>query len=214
MGSGAGRSPPAAADFLARARFALAGYIRRMRRLSAVSLLVALLSGCGGDAETITVTETRTTTETTTETVTATETVSEAAPAGLPEPVAETHAELLAAAETGDYEALRPLIPSQFSYTFGASDEGGPIAYWQRVEDESDERPIQILARILRMPYTLAGGMYVWPFAYDKQPGDLTDHEREVLGDLAELFGEGSGYLGWRAGIEPDGTWRFFIAGD
>jgi hypothetical protein len=106
------------------------------------------------------------------------------------------------------------LIPSEFSYTFGLPGEGGPIAYWQRVEDESAERPIRILARILRMPYTLAAGTYVWPFAYDKQPQDLTDHEQELLGDLAELFGEGSGYLGWRAGIEPDGTWRFFIAGD
>ena len=36
----------------------------------------------------------------------------------------------------------------------------------------------------------------------------------ELLGDLAFYTGAGSGYLGWRAGIEPDGTWRFFIAGD
>jgi hypothetical protein len=185
-----------------------------VRRVWTLVLLAVLLAGCGGGAETVTVVETRTVTETETEVETETETVTEAAAVGLPAPVAETHARLLAAAETGDYEALRPLIPSQFSYTFGAPDEGGPIAYWQRVEEESDERPIQILARILRMPYTLAGGTYVWPFAYDKQLNDLTAHERELLGDLAELFGEGSGYLGWRAGIEPDGTWRFFIAGD
>jgi hypothetical protein len=24
----------------------------------------------------------------------------------------------------------------------------------------------------------------------------------------------GLGYLGWRAGFEPDGTWAFFVAGD
>jgi hypothetical protein len=23
-----------------------------------------------------------------------------------------------------------------------------------------------------------------------------------------------SGYFGWRIGIEPDGTWAFFVAGD
>ena len=43
---------------------------------------------------------------------------------------------------------------------------------------------------------------------------ELTDYERELLGDLSVYSGAGSGYLGWRAGIEPDGTWRFFIAGD
>jgi hypothetical protein len=176
---------------------------------------VLALAGCGG-TETVTtaVTETETATETVAETatVTETETVVEPAAVGLPEPVAETHAALLQAADSGDYEALRPLLPAEFSYTFGGPVEGGPIAYWRQVE--SGESPIQILARILRMPYTLSVGTYVWPFAYDKQPEDLTAYEREILGDLADTFGAESGYLGWRAGIEPDGTWRFFIAGD
>ena len=180
-----------------------------MPRLLALAGAV-VLAACGG---TETVTTTLSQTETTTVTETATETVATPA-AGLPEPVAETHAALLEAAESGDYEALRPLIPDRFSYTFGGPVEGGPIAYWQLVEEESDERPIEILARILRLPYTLANATYVWPFAYDKQPEDLTAHERELLGELAEHFGAGSGYLGWRAGIEADGTWRFFIAGD
>ncbi|MGH3036416.1 MAG: hypothetical protein ACRDMU_04475 [Gaiellaceae bacterium] len=187
-----------------------------MRR-ALVALAGALaLGGCGG-TETVTVTESETTTrtETATETVTRTETAA-AEPVGLPPAVAETHAALLEAAESGDYEALRPLIPaSGFSYTFGGGVPGGPIEYWQQVEAQTGERPIEILARILRLPYTLSGGQYVWPFAYDKQEDELTAHERELLGDLAKAYsGAGSGYLGWRAGIEPDGTWRFFIAGD
>ena len=176
-------------------------------------MCVLTLAACGG-AETVTTERTVTETQTATETVTRTETVVEAAPAGLPEAVAETHAALLAAAQSGDYEALRPLIPDGFSYTFGSPVEGGPIAYWQQVEQDSDEVPIEILARILELPYTLFGGTYVWPFAFDKQEAELTPYERELLGDLADVFGAGSGYLGWRAGIEPDGTWRFLIAGD
>jgi hypothetical protein len=179
-----------------------------------VLVCVLALAACGG-TETVTTERTVTETETATETVTRTETVVEAAPAGLPQPVAETQASLLEAARSGDYEALRPLIPDGFSYTFGGPVEGGPIAYWQRVEQESDDVPIEILARILELPYTLFGGTYVWPFAYDKQEDELTAYERELLGDLADAYsGAGSGYLGWRAGIEPDGTWRFFIAGD
>jgi hypothetical protein len=179
--------------------------------MRAAPLLVVLLvaAGCGSQTTTLT----RSETETVTRTETATETVEAAV--GLPAPVAATHAELLAAAKTGDYEALRPLVPTdQFSYTFGLPSEGGPIAYWQQVEEDSGERPIDVLARILELPYTLYRGTYVWPFAYDKQPEDLTPHERKLLGDLADDFGAGSGYLGWRAGIEPDGTWSFFIAGD
>ena len=183
-----------------------------MWRLAIVSLsAAALLAGCGG---TETVTTTVVETETESETVTVTETVSEETAVGLPDPVAETHAGLLAAAESGDYEALRPFLHDGFSYTFGLPPEGGAIAFWRQVEAESDDSPIEILARILQMPYTLAAGTYVWPFAYDKQPEELTDYERELLGDLVELFGEGSGYLGWRTGIAPDGTWQFFIAGD
>lgn len=185
-----------------------------MARLPAlVGLLALTLAACGG-TETVTTAVTETETETATETVTETETVVESAAVGLPGPVEETRAALLEATASGDYEALRPLIPDEFSYTFGGPVEGGPIAYWQQVEEDSGEAPIEILARILEMPYTLYRGTYVWPFAFDKQPDELTAYERELLGDLAESFGAGSGYLGWRAGIEPDGTWRFFIAGD
>jgi len=179
-----------------------------------------VLAGCAGtetESETVarTVTETAMLTETETETLTETQTETVAgAPTGLPPAVAETHAALLEAAEAGDYEALRPLVPAQFSYTFGAPDEGGPIAYWQEVEEGGGESPVAMLARILRMPYTLSRGTYVWPFAYDLQAQELTAHERRLLGDLADDFGAGSGYLGWRTGIAPDGTWRFFIAGD
>jgi hypothetical protein len=170
-------------------------------------------SGCGS-VETETVTVVRT------ETVTRTETEAEPAlPVVLPPPVEEKRAAILSAAESGDYEALRPLLANNFSYTFGGAVEGGPIAYWQDVERESGESPIAILVDLLKLPPTLHGGVYTWPFAFDKQPEELTEYERGLLRsvggqDLSDDFGEGSGYLGWRAGIEPDGDWIFFIAGD
>lgn len=159
---------------------------------------------------------TETVTETTTVSVTTTQ---EAQETGLPEAVEETRAALLAAAESGDYEALRPLIPETgFEYTFGSPVDGGPIAYWQNLEQETDQEPLETLARVLKMPYTLSRGIYFWPFAYDVAAADdLTAHERELLaplGPLESVFVEGTGYLGWRAGIQPDGTWVFFVAGD
>ena len=174
-------------------------------RLGALVLAV-LVVGCGGETET-----------TVTRTVTTTETV--AAEGGLPTPVAEKRDALLAAAESGDYEELRPLVPKQFSYTFGGPFQGGPIAYWEMVERETGDRPIAILADLLRLPYTLYQGIYTWPFAFDKQANELSEYERSLLRDaggenLSDDFGVGTGYLGWRVGIDPDGDWIFFIAGD
>jgi hypothetical protein len=153
-------------------------------------------------------------------TQTVTETVTEtAASTVLPAAVEETRAALHEAAETGDYEALRPLVPEQLSYTFGAPVEGGPIAYWQSVERDSGVSPIALLANLLELPPVLYRGTYVWPFAFALQADELTDYERGLLQsvggqDLSDDFGEGTGYLGWRVGIEPDGDWVFFIAGD
>ena len=126
---------------------------------------------------------------------------------------------LLTAAEAGDYEALRPLIPeSGFEYTFGGPVEGGAIAFWQELERRTGERPLEALATILEMPYVLSRGYYVWPWAYTvANRADLSEHERELLAPLGtpeELVLDGTGYLGWRAGFEPDGTWAFFVAGD
>jgi hypothetical protein len=189
-----------------------------MRRRLVVAAAVVLAGAGGvagwflGDAVRGTETETLTSTMTTTETEVA------AAP-GLPAAVEKNRAALLAAAESSDYEALRPLLPTTgFEYTFGGAVPGGPIAYWKRVERETDQRPLETLALILRMPYTLSRGYYVWPFVYDVANfGDLSAHERELLaplGDLDTLFFEGTGYLGWRTGIDPNGVWTFFVAGD
>jgi hypothetical protein len=142
-----------------------------------------------------------------------------AAASGVPAAVEESRTALLQAAESGDYEALRGLIPDDgFEYTFGGPVEGGPIAYWQQLERETDERPLESLAAILKMPYVLSRGYYVWPWAYTVESADdLSEHEVELLAPLGpptSYFPEGSGYFGWRAGFLPDGTWAFFVAGD
>lgn len=169
--------------------------------------MAVALAGCGA-GETVTVTETVTeaTTVIETETVTATEAV------GLPEATAQTREAILEAAEAGDPDALAAIAGDAFRYTFGGPVEGGPAAYWRQLEEQG-ERPLETLAAILRMPYTLSSGIYVWPFAYDVTPAELTDHERELLGELADDFAP-EGYLGWRAGIAPDGAWLYFVAGD
>jgi hypothetical protein len=136
-----------------------------------------------------------------------------AQPSTLPEPVAEKRAAILEAAERGDAADVAALAdPGGFEYTFGGPVPGGPAAYWRQIEDT--ERPLEALAQILQLPYTLSRGIYVWPFAYDKTEDELTEYERELLAPLGEGGAFADGYLGWRAGITPEGRWVFFVAGD
>jgi hypothetical protein len=137
-------------------------------------------------------------------------------PEAPPDVVLRKRAAMLAAAQARDYDALAELSdPQQFKYTFGEEVEGGPAAYWRQAEMRGEgPGPAEALAAILRMPYTLSRGLYVWPFAYDKTEDELTAYERKLLAPLGEGGAFADGYLGWRAGIDPDGRWVFFLAGD
>ena len=153
--------------------------------------------------------------------------------APLPVPVARKRAALLAAATRRDYEQLEELAdPREFHFTFG-NGEGGPAAYWRELESNrlapawaSDPSPAEALAAILEMQYTVDAPasdsgerIYVWPFAYDKEPGALTPDEAELLAPIAsarelEQMAQFGSYIDWRAGITADGRWIFFVAGD
>ena len=181
-------------------------------RASALALLALAAAGCGGESTT----ETRV--------VTVRETVTEAAPPapqpGLPRVVAEKREAISRAAKANDYEAIEALLdPDEFEYTFGGPVEGGPTAYWRQLEQTTDERPLETLHAILELPYTTERGIYVWPFAFDKDLSKLSPAERAMLHtimtprELREMQ-RFAGYIGWRAGIRPDGRWIYFVSGD
>jgi len=140
----------------------------------------------------------------------------------LPAPVAETREAILAAAAAGDWDALGGLIPGDgFTHSFGGQTD--PVAYWQRLEEEgTDVR--SILRALFSVTAVRDRSMWVWPAPAGKQPSEWTEEDEAILG---ELVAEGvltpqerrdylrfGFYYGWRAGIERDGTWRFFVAGD
>ncbi|MGE5690761.1 MAG: hypothetical protein ACM33B_09435 [Pseudomonadota bacterium] len=176
-----------------------------MRARTALLAAALVVGGCGSSSDTVTVTRTET------ETVTRTETTAADATA-LPDAVEETRRGILAAAEAKDWDALEPYVTDRLNYTFGGPVEGGAIAYWKRLEAKGED-PLGTLARILQLPSTLTQGTYIWPWAYSVQQSELTAYEKQLLGDLADDYVDGS-YYGWRAGIAPDGTWTFFVAGD
>lgn len=135
--------------------------------------------------------------------------------AGVPAAVESKRIRILRAAEARDYEALAKLADPTIRYTFGSAVPGGPAAFWRQAAQQG-QQPLEALAAILRLPYTLSRGLYVWPFAYDKTADEITGYEASLLKRIPphrSTLGPG-GYLGWRAGILPDGRWIYFVAGD
>jgi len=137
----------------------------------------------------------------------------------LPGRVVETRDAILAAAQTRDFEALRALIPDEgFTFSFGG--ETNPIAYWKRLESEGHEPVIgDILPMVLGTEPGFDRGVFVWPAQAVEDPLEWDQRDIEALTAIhaeedVRAFQDAGLYLGWRIGIDRDGTWIFFVAGD
>jgi hypothetical protein len=144
----------------------------------------------------------------------------ESEPAELPAAVADTRSGILRAAESGDYDRLRPLIELDVflsDYGFGGS-QPDPVERWRRL----GPKPLETMGVLLRMPHqvreTNEGTLYQWPrFGPNSKPDDMSDSERALLrtimtdSEVRNLILPEYGYTAPRLGILADGTWWFFI---
>jgi hypothetical protein len=204
-----------------------------------VALLLALaVVGCGSDGEE---TEAQTVTVIETVTTTTTETVAEPAEPevecstsglrltlpeqDLPPAVADVRERIFAAAVACDYATLEEIALEQgegFTFSFGAG--GSPADDWREREEAGDAepgpKPMLALATILSLPYTRnESGSYAWPSAYDESPSEedwqaIVDAGVYTQEQVEQMQAGGTGYLGYRTAITPDGDWQFFVAGD
>ena len=208
-------------------------FIIRLGLAAGLLAMAAAVIACGGDdgvaqatqqtpAQASTTRQTASTTEP--QSPPATDPAAATAPADggivvVPPSVQQTHDAILGAARAFDYEALEGLVdPATFSYSFG--EEGDPIGYWRLLEEEG-EVPIlgDFLGVVLSMQAGMQDGVYVWPAAYAKSPSewtavDLADMRMLYTDEEISGFKQAGGYLGYRVGIQEDGTWIFFVAGD
>jgi hypothetical protein len=144
----------------------------------------------------------------------------------LPAPVKRLREQIIEAASTGDPEKLRTIIDAQDEPPdFGPSDTGDPIGYLKLQSGDSDGREIlAILIEVLEAGYVHVDAgtpdeMYLWPY-FARYPIDkLTPPQLVQLfklvyaGDYEDMLANGV-YDYFRAGISPDGQWRFFTSGD
>ena len=144
----------------------------------------------------------------------------------LPEQVRKMHIAILEAARSGDVETLTPVLESNElkpTVSFGGNED--PITYWKRTSGDGAGRQIlAILSEILELPFAHVNAgrddeMYVWPYLaelpLDKlAPAQLVDLYRLVTPEEVKAMKEFGGYIHYRLGIGPDGTWHYFVAGD
>jgi len=138
----------------------------------------------------------------------------------LPAAVAATRRAIWEAAVACDWEGLRSLLGSGFTYSFGGGSDA--IAYWQQLEAAGDD-PSYLLAELLNRPAgTVVAGdqtYRVWPSAFVGEWQDVPEADREALRPLYDDadftgFAQFGAYIGYRVSILADGTWVSFVAGD
>jgi hypothetical protein len=139
---------------------------------------------------------------------------------GLPETVAGTRNAIIIAATACDFEALENLAIANFTTSYG---DGGfeNLMLWE----DRGQRPMATLLLLLDMRYATIplddGEIHVWPAAatYESWYDTVTEEELDELstihseGELDE-FATAGAYLGWRTGIDEEGNWMYFVAGD
>jgi hypothetical protein len=137
----------------------------------------------------------------------------------LPRPVVEMRNAILDTARLRDLNALRSLIPEEgFTFSFGG--ETDPIRYWKRLESEGHVPVIgDILPGVLGTEPGFDRGVFVWPAQATEDPAEWDERDIEALTAIhaeedIRAFQDAGLYLGWRVGIDRDGTWVFFVAGD
>ncbi|HEX7098446.1 MAG TPA: hypothetical protein VF377_04350 [Acidimicrobiia bacterium] len=137
-------------------------------------------------------------------------------PHDLPPAVAETREQLAALAASCDYEGLAAIVEADgTTISFGAA--GDPVEFWV-AEGRAGRDPLAVLAALLTTtPAEDPAGYWAWPAVHVDPSNEVSWAELEpILGadTTEELRQYGEGYLGWRVGIAPDGTWGYFVAGD
>lgn len=144
----------------------------------------------------------------------------------LPPAVREMRRKIIEATKTGDVEALRLIIEANEEPPAFPGDAGGdPIAALKLLSgDEQGREILAILQEVLEAGFVRVDAgtpqeMYIWPYFTRVPLSKLTGPQLVELfrlvtaGDFADMQDKGV-YSFYRAGIAPDGTWRFFEDGD
>ncbi|MGI9482681.1 MAG: hypothetical protein ACR2OR_10030 [Hyphomicrobiales bacterium] len=145
----------------------------------------------------------------------------------LPAQVVKTRNAIVSAARSGDIEKLRPLIDKnkvKIVVSFETT-EKDPIAYWKEISTDGTGR--SILAEMLKVfsagfvhvDAGTASDLYIWPYHFMYPLSQLTPEQEVELyllvpAEYRKDMEDAGGYIGFRGGIDPEGTLHFFVSGE
>ncbi|NKC03024.1 hypothetical protein HED55_05655 [Ochrobactrum haematophilum] len=140
----------------------------------------------------------------------------------LPQPVRQMREKMLAAAQSGDIEQLRPLLGEADNSTqLSLEDhEEDVIEFLKSLAGDVEGREIlAIIADLLGTGYVHMNAgtddeVYVWPYFYAMPLDRLTPSQTVELFQIVtasdfEDMKKAGGYIFYSIGIAPDGSWRF-----
>jgi hypothetical protein len=135
----------------------------------------------------------------------------------LPPAVDSMRRRIVAAAVACDYAALGALADEQgkgLRFSFGPDKDVAP--FWRRLEQERGEPVLARLVKILSLPSTKQGELYVWPSAFRENATaqDFAALEGLYPDEQLRAMQRERSYLGLRAGITGTGDWQLAVSGD
>jgi hypothetical protein len=142
--------------------------------------------------------------------------------ASLPAPVQRMVQQIIAAAQSGNLEAMRPVVESNDIKPLiskGATTDA--IAYWKQQSADGSGRDIlaamlNIFASGFAKTHLGSETIYVWPYfaVHDLTkltPDQQVDLYRIVSPQAAAAMIKSGKYDYYRAGITPNGVWQYFM---
>ena len=146
--------------------------------------------------------------------------------ARLPPPVARMRERILAAARTGRLDDVVAVMRANEPMPiFALNGDADPTIHWRA--NFPDSGGIEVLATLIGVLETgcvhvdqgTPQEMYLWPYfarvpLKELSPEQKVDLFKLVTGADYKAMRESGSYDFYRVGIDADGAWRFFVAGD
>jgi hypothetical protein len=131
---------------------------------------------------------------------------------------AATYRSIADAAVACDYDALAAVAGDEITLSFGGHDDVAD--FLMTAETEYDEELLRILVQLLAMApgYQADFDTWVWPTFWEDDEPATVDERTAIEAIYGRPFDEilvpDLGYINHRVGIDANGDWLFFVAGD
>ena len=143
-------------------------------------------------------------------------------PQALPPPVKQTLQEIFETAQSGDIEAMRPVLESnELKPMVASAHVDDPVAFWKKNSADVEGRDVlAALLNILSTGFVKTGqgndAIYVWPYLAEMDLTKLTPAQevelyRIVPAEQALAMKKSGKYSYYRLGVSPTGVWQYFL---